>query len=107
MPKKSKAHEPALPSREAVIAYIASADKKVGKREIARAFNIHGDDRIRLKEMLRDLEDDGALSRRGKRVQKPGRLPHVVVADIKSRDRDGELIAEPEEWDADTFGPPP
>ena len=107
MPKKSKAHEPALPSREEVLAYIASAEKKVGKREIARAFNIHGDDRIRLKEMLRDLEGDGALSRRGKRVQQPGRLPHVVVADIKSRDRDGELIAEPEEWDAETFGPAP
>ena len=107
MPKKSKTHEPALPSREDVIAYIASADKKVGKREIARAFNIQGGDRIWLKQMLRDLEDEGALSRRGKRVQKPGRLPHVVVASIKTRDRDGDLVAEPEEWDADSFGPAP
>ncbi|HEX8375494.1 MAG TPA: ribonuclease R, partial [Geminicoccaceae bacterium] len=35
-----------------------------------------------------------------------GRLPPVVLADIKSRDRDGEFLAVPAEWAAEK-GPPP
>jgi ribonuclease R len=94
----------ALPSREDVVAFIAKTPGKVGKREIAQAFAIKGGDRIWLKQMLKDLEDDGVVDRRGKRVHKAGQLPNVVLADIKTRDRDGELIAEPAEWDADEDG---
>src|ERR671913_162045 len=109
MPKKTKSlkAEPRLPSREELIAFIGEAPGKVGKREIARAFNIQSGDRIWLKQMLKDLEAEGAIDRRKKVIQKPGKLPHVVVADVKSRDRDGELIAEPEEWDTDEYGPAP
>ena len=49
--------------------------------------------------MLEDLEDEGAVERRGKRVHEAGRLPPVVLADIMRRDRDGELVAAPAEWD--------
>ena len=35
----------------------------------------------------------------------PGPCPHVVVADITARDRDGELIAVPTEWDEAEHGP--
>ena len=38
-------------------------------------------------------------------MQIQGRLPAIVVADVAERDRDGELIAKPVEWDED--GPPP
>lgn len=109
MPKKTKSPktEPGLPSREEVAAYIANASDKVGKREIARAFNIQGGDRIWLKQMLKDLRDDGVVDRRRKSVHKTGRLPPVLVADVKSRDRDGEFLAEPEEWDENEHGPTP
>ncbi len=79
---------------------------KIGKREIARAFRIKGADRIALKRMLKDLEDEGAIERRRKQLHKPGQLPSVVLADIASRDADGELIATPVEWDA-AQGPAP
>ncbi|MBI1867202.1 MAG: ribonuclease R [Methylocystis sp.] len=80
---------------------------KIGKREIARAFGVKGGDRIALKRLLGELEADGALERRGKRFVKPGVLPAVVVAEVTGRDRDGELIAVPAEWNADELGPPP
>ncbi|QFU16659.1 ribonuclease R [Microvirga thermotolerans] len=107
MAKRSKPSPAPLPSREEVIAFIASAHGKVGKREIARAFNVQGGDRIWLKQLLKDLEIEGVVDRRGKTVHKAGQLPPVVLADIKRRDRDGELVAEPTEWDEEEHGPVP
>ncbi|WP_428982423.1 ribonuclease R [Pseudochelatococcus contaminans] len=88
-----------LPSKEDILAFIADSPGKVGKREIARAFGIGGGQRVWLKHILRELEDEGALDRRGKTLNRSGSLPPVVVADITTRDRDGEFIALPTEWD--------
>jgi ribonuclease R len=98
----------ALPSRDDLVAFIAREREavasghipaKIGKREIARAFNIKGDDRIALKRMLRELEAEGAIERKRKILHRPGLLPAIVLADIFTRDRDGDLIATPNEWD--------
>jgi ribonuclease R len=91
-----------LPSREDILAFLGreQGPAKIGKREIARAFRVKGADRIALKRMLKELEDEGAIERRRKQLHKPGQLPSVVLADIVSRDSDGELIAAPVEWDA-------
>ncbi|MFL5131412.1 MAG: ribonuclease R [Microvirga sp.] len=105
MPKRSKADQSTdLPSREEVVAFITHAQGKVGKREIAQRFGIKGNDRIWLKQILKDLEIDGIVDRRGKTVHKAGQLPPVVLADITKRDRDGELIAVPTEWDEEEHG---
>ena len=37
----------------------------------------------------------------------PGTLPSVTLADIIERDRDGELIAIPTEWDEEAHGAAP
>ncbi len=95
----------ALPSREAVLAFVAEAPGKVGKREIAKAFGIKGGDRLHLKTLLSEMTEDGALARRGKRVAPTDRLPNVVLAEIEGRDRDGELVARPAHWEGD--GPAP
>src|SRR5690606_24172768 len=42
-----------------------------------------------------------------KRFHVRGELPSVVVADITGRDEDGELIANPAEWDEEEHGPAP
>ncbi|MBM1171600.1 ribonuclease R [Microvirga arabica] len=93
-----------LPSREEVVSFITQAQGKVGKREIAHHFNIKGNDRIWLKQILKDLEIEGVVDRRGKTMHKAGQLPPVVLADITKRDRDGELIAVPTEWDEEERG---
>jgi ribonuclease R len=68
-------------------------------QEIARAFNAGGPARIALNRILIDLEADGAIERRRKNLHKPGLLPGVVLADMIARDRDGDLLAAPAEWD--------
>lgn len=107
MAKRTKDSVSTLPSREDVVAFISNASGKVAKRDIAKAFNIKGGDRIWLKQMLKDLEIEGVVDRRRKVVHKAGQLPPVVLADITKRDRDGELIAVPTEWDAEEHGPIP
>src|SRR5262249_60395327 len=57
--------------------------------------------------MLRELADDGRIERRRKKLHHPGSLPQTVLADITGRDRDGELIAVPTEWDAEAHGEAP
>jgi ribonuclease R len=103
--KRSKA-APSLPSREDLVAFITNATGKVGKRDVAQAFGIKGGDRVWLKQMLKDLETEGVVDRRRKSMRRSGQLPNVVLADVKTRDRDGELLAEPAEWQSDE-GPRP
>jgi ribonuclease R len=78
----------------------------VGKREIARAFGLRGPLKAELKQLLRDMADDGMISRRGRRVLDKIPLPEVIVAQITQIDRDGELVGVPVEWD-ETAGAPP
>ena len=87
-----------------MLAFIGKQPGKVGTREIARAFGLKNADRAALKRMLRELPDDGQIERRRKKLHHAGTLPHVVVADITDRDRDGELIAVPTEWDEEAHG---
>src|SRR5690242_3945668 len=96
-----------LPSREELVAFIRERSGKVGVREIARAFGARNADRAALKRMLRDLANEGAIDRRRKRLHHPGTLPPVVLADITGRDRDGEFLARPTEWDEVAHGAPP
>ena len=94
------------PTRDEILKYISENPGEAGKRELARAFNLKGADRIWLKDVLRELADEGLVQKRGKRLQRPGTLPHVVVLDIFSRDADGMLLARPAEQPEDA-GPPP
>ncbi len=60
---------------------------------IARAFGLKGADRRALREMLKELEEDGALARRGRKgFAETGALPEVGVADVVERDPDGDLL---------------
>lgn len=99
---------PDLPSKEDIAAFIARQPGKVGKREIGKAFGIKGGAaKIALKALLKDMERDGAIGRRSRRLHKPGHVPPVVLADITGRDAEGDLIAVPAEWNESEFGPAP
>jgi ribonuclease R len=102
-------HRPrqSLPSKEEILGFIATQSGKVGTREIARAFGLRNADRAALKAMLHDLEGDGRVERRHKKLHQAGALPDVVVSEVTTRDRDGELIAVPAEWDSDALGEAP
>ncbi|MHA1559881.1 MAG: ribonuclease R, partial [Alphaproteobacteria bacterium] len=88
-----------LPSREQILAFIADNPGDTGKREISRAFGITGADRIPLKQLLREMADEGLIEKRQKRLNRAGELPPVSVIEITEKTRDGDLIASPVEWD--------
>ncbi|WP_434614358.1 ribonuclease R [Azospirillum sp. B2RO_4] len=96
-----------FPSKDAILAFIRSSTTPVGKREIARAFKLSGSaDRETLKDLLRELEADGAVERgRNKRMAPPQALPAVAVLLVTGADADGELSARPLTWTGE--GDPP
>jgi ribonuclease R len=97
-PEAEPAAPPPLPTREQILAFVAESKERVGKREIAQAFGIKGAAKIDLKRILKEIEADGALDRSRSGLAPAGRLPPVVLADIRSRDRHGDFLAVPAEW---------
>lgn len=91
-----------FPSKQDVVDFIRESPGPVGKKEIARAFQISGAERIPLKEMLKEIESEGLVARgRGRRMQAAGQLPPVAVLIVHEIDPDGEVIARPLRWDED------
>ena len=98
--------KPGLPSRKQVLDFITTSDTPAGKREIARAFGLHGADKIALKALLKDMADEGLIdSAPGRAFHKMGGLPKVTVLRVVEADDGGNVWAVPESWHADT--PPP
>ncbi len=100
------AAEGGLPSKAEILSFIEGAREKVGKREIAKAFGIKGDNRIGLKTLLAEMTAEGSLAGNRKTLKQPGRLPPVGILEIIDRDDEGDLIAEPVVWEHDD-GPRP
>ena len=103
----AKQRDRGFPARDAIVAFIRAHPGEVGTREIAREFGLKNADRAELKRILRELADEGAIEKRGKKIGEPAPLPATVMADITGRDSDGELIATPTEWDEVESGEPP
>ncbi|TPI23260.1 ribonuclease R [Mesorhizobium sp. B4-1-1] len=102
---RAKVKDDYRPSRDEILRYIAENPDRSGKREIAKAFALRGEDRIWLKDLLRDLQDEGLLNKERKRLTRAGAVPHVAVLDIFGRDDDGVLLAHPNEYTGN--GSPP
>ena len=97
-----------VPTRDELLAFIRDGATPVGKREIARAWGLKGDQRIELKQLLRDLRDSGEIAAdRAKTFRDPAALSDVTVLEIVRVDDDGHLIAVPTRHDQEKDGPPP
>ena len=104
VPRRPPAPPLGLPTADQVLAFIASSATPVGKREIAKAFGLHAQDKIALKGLLRDMADAGQLDAGAKRtVHKGGGLPKVTVLRVIEV-ADG-VFAVPDKWERST--PPP
>jgi len=85
-----------LPTKEQVLEFINDSNIPVGKREIARAFQLKGQQRAELRVLLKELEKDGTIDRGHKRRMAPkGVLPEVSIIEVTELDIDGELHAKP------------
>ncbi|MFC3581543.1 ribonuclease R family protein [Sphingomonas hylomeconis] len=102
MPKKSTG----LPTREQILDFIATSTTPAGKREIAKAFGLTAQEKIGLKQLLKDMADEGLIDGAGARAfHKMGGVPRVTVLRIADVDDGGNVWAVPENWHAET--PPP
>ncbi len=94
-----------LPAKQEILDWIAENPTLTAKRDIAKAFGIKGADRIDLKRMLKELEEDGHLEKRRKTYRDPDKLPPVSVLQVSEPSPDGDLFAKPLEWQGE--GPEP
>ncbi|ARE40085.1 3'-to-5' exoribonuclease RNase R [Rhodovulum sp. P5] len=94
-----------IPSKTQILDWIAANPGQTSKRDIAKAFGIKGADRIDLKRVLKELEDEGHLEKRRKTYRDPERLPPVSVLQMLAPTPDGDLFAKPLEWHGE--GPEP
>lgn len=90
-----------LPTRQQILDFIASSDKPVGKREIAKAFALSAQDKIALKALLKDMTDEGLIDLTpGRAFHRMGGVPRVTV--LRVTDVEGDTVwAVPERWEAE------
>ena len=76
-----------IPSKTDILAFIADNPTQTAKRDIARAFGIKGADRIMLKQLLREMEAEGKLTKRRSSYRDAEKLPPVQVLEIRATSR--------------------
>ena len=104
---KEKSTPAPFPTKADIIRFVEENPGLVGKNEIARAFHVRGDNRALLKDLLRDMAQEGLLERGHRRSLKPtAALPNVTVVEITGQDVDGELLAKPVKWTDKNSDPP-
>lgn len=90
-----------MPTRDEIMAFIEGSNIPAGKREIAKAFGLKGQEKIALKALLRDMTDEGLVDLApGRAFHKMGGLPKVSVLNIIEIDGN-QPIAVPERWEAE------
>lgn len=93
MAKKSKR----FPSSKEILEFIKASPTKIGKRELARAFNLKGLDRIKLKEVLKEMGATGMIERgHQKKPRSSTHLPPVLSVQVSSElSAEGEVLLTP------------
>ena len=102
MPRKNAG----LPSREQILEFIQTSDKVAGKREIAKAFGLKGQEKIALKARLKDMAEEGLIDGKKTAYHRMGGVPKVTVLRVLEIE-DGEPFAIPDAWQPDDGAPPP
>ena len=97
---------PGLPSRQQVLDFIEQSSEPAGKREIARAFGLKGQEKIQLKALLKDMADEGLIDGKKTAFHTMGGIPKVTVLRVVDID-DGEAISVPDTWEPDSGAAPP
>ncbi len=86
-----------LPTPQEIVEFIKSSPQKVGKRELACAFNLKGQHRLWLKDLLKNMAEEGLIERGHKRkVHSRKGLPPVTLVEVSSElSEEGEVLLMP------------
>ena len=98
--------KPGMPSRAQILEFLQTADTIAGKREIAKAFGLKGQEKIALKALLKDMAEEGLIDGRKTAFHRMGGVPKVTVLRVVEIE-DGEAFAVPDTWQPDDAAPPP
>jgi len=94
---KTRNNAPALD--KARVLELLATNPGANKRDLAKLLGLKGSDRITLKRVLKELEQDGSIEGTKKRgLTRAGELPEITVVEISGNDSDGEYIARPVQW---------
>jgi len=94
----AKKHINTLPTKEQILELLANDKTIKGKRDLARAFAIRGEMRAPFKLLLREMKNEGLISRSSKDLSAPSDLPSVTVLEIPEDADPEEMIAYPTKW---------
>ncbi len=106
MAKRQMNRPAGLPSAKQVLEFIQTAHGPTGKREIAKAFGLKGQEKIALKRLLKDMAEEGLIDGKKTAYHRMGGVPKVTVLKVVDIE-EGEAIAIPENWAADAPDKPP
>ncbi len=95
-----------FPTKKQVLEFIQTSDTPAGKREIARAFGLKGQEKIALKKLLKDMAEEGLIDGKKTAYHRMGGVPKVTVLRVIEIE-DGEPIAVPDNWSPDAPDKPP
>jgi len=98
--------QPGLPTRQQILDFIANSEEPAGKREIARAFGLKGQEKIQLKALLKDMAEEGLIDGNRSAFHRMGGVPKVTVLRVVGTE-DGEALAVPDSWQPEDNVPPP
>ena len=66
-----------MPTPQQVLDFIQSSDIPAGKREIAKAFGLKGQEKIKLKALLKDMAEDGLIDGKKSAFHRMGGVPNA------------------------------
>lgn len=101
--KSSKTSQ--LPTKAEILDFIQTSPSRIGKREIARAFQIKGAARIQLKKLIKEMKEEGLITKPGKDISGTEDLPPVGVVIIEGLTEDGEPYGVPANWESKSEPP--
>ncbi|WP_061923942.1 ribonuclease R [Altererythrobacter epoxidivorans] len=104
--KKQPRRPEGMPSKEQILEFIQTSNTPAGKREIAKAFGLKGQEKITLKRVLKDMAEEGLIDGKKTAYHRMGGVPKVTVLRIVEID-DGDVIAIPDNWSDDAPDKPP
>jgi len=90
-----------LPSKDQIRQWLTDNPGLSSKRDIAKAFGLKGDQRADLRRLLRELEEEGTVTKAARRFRPKGELPPVALLRVLRPDDAGDLFAEPMEEGVD------
>ncbi|HRO12979.1 ribonuclease R, partial [Amaricoccus sp.] len=94
-----------LPTPEQILDFLRENPTQTARRDIARAFGLKGAAKVELRRLLSEMAASGLLEKKRRRHRPEGTLPPVLVLRVTGPDRQGDLWAEPLEWEAEAPAP--